>query len=132
VPDGIAETSKRRNHETTKPLAGQEGRPRLRWLFAAVVLLAGGCQEFVHMGQVSDQLSASSVNAVTIEQQQVDGSWKYLGETDGNGRWWIMKNEIKAGRRIRLTKPGYQPKLMSDTDFLQQHNLTMLPEESPF
>lgn len=88
---------------------------------------ATGCQELVHMGQISDRQSAWSVNDVLIEQQQTDGSWKQLGRTDGNGRWWIIKDRFSGGGKVRLSKPGYFSITMPEAEFLQQNNLLMIP-----
>ena len=89
-----------------------------------------GCQELVHMGQVSDREGAFSIGGVKIEQIQSDGSWKYLGTTDGNGRWWILKEKMKGGGKIRLSKQGYHSVIMSDAEFLQQVNLVLMPTGS--
>lgn len=96
-------------------------------LLGALVLLSG-CGELVHMGQISDRESAFAVNGVEIEQQQPDGSWKELGTTDGRGRWWILKDQIKPGRPVRLKKRGYRTEVMSDSEFMQQNNMIMMPE----
>ena len=77
--------------------------------------LVGGCQELVHMGQISDRESSWRVIGAMIEQQQADGSWKTLGETDGGGRWWIMKDQIRGGGRIRISKPGYYTRTMGES-----------------
>ena len=79
------------------------------------------------MGQVSDREGAFSVGGVKIEQMQSDGSWYQLGITDGNGRWWIIKDKMQGGGKIRLSKPGYYPIVMSDAEFIQQVNLVMTP-----
>jgi hypothetical protein len=89
-----------------------------------------GCQELVHMGQVSDREGAFSVGGVKIEQMQSDGSWYQLGITDGNGRWWIIKDKMQGGGKIRLSKPGYYPIVMSDSEFIQQVNLVLTPTGS--
>jgi hypothetical protein len=89
--------------------------------------LLNGCQELVHMGQISDRDSSGSVPGVLIEQQQSDGTWKNLGETDGGGRWWIMKNKVHGGGRIRITKPGYYSRTMREAEFLQENNILMVP-----
>jgi hypothetical protein len=86
-----------------------------------------GCQEMVHMGQVSDREAGFAVNNVIIEQQQPGGQWKSLGHTDGNGRWWVMKDFIKGGGRIKLSKPGYHTKVISESEFLQEMNIVLLP-----
>jgi len=81
------------------------------------------------MGQLSDQEAAFSIGNAKIEQQQEDGSWKLLGNTDGNGRWWIMKKEVRSGGRIRITKPGYHPLHLQESKFLQEYNLLMIPSD---
>jgi hypothetical protein len=91
------------------------------------MLLLGGCKEFVHMGQISDRQSAWSISGVLIEQQQVDGSWKQLNRSDGNGKWWILKDNIHGGGKIRLSKSGYYSVTMPEAEFLQQSNLLMIP-----
>jgi len=93
----------------------------------AVLCFCSGCQELVHMGQISDQESSWSIGGATIEQQQPDGAWKRLGETDGNGRWWIMKKDLQSGGRIRVMKPGYYPRVLPESDFMQEHNILMIP-----
>lgn len=98
-------------------------------LILVLAFLPAGCQELVHMGQISDGESAFSIRDARIEQQQEDRSWKRLGETDGNGKWWIFKDKIRSGGRIRITKPGYYPLTMRDGEFLQQANLLMIPSE---
>lgn len=82
------------------------------------------------MGQISDREGAFSINNVRIEQSQPDGSWKQLGSSDGNGRWWIIKEKLKGGGNVRLSKPGYYPVVMSEAEFLQQVNVLMTPTES--
>ncbi len=99
-------------------------------LFALVLVPLGGCQEFVHMGQVSDGVSSWSVGDAKIEQKQDDGTWKALGSTDGNGRWWILKEDIRGGGPIRISKPGYRTKMLSEADFLNNPNILMIPDES--
>jgi len=81
------------------------------------------------MGQISDREGGFAVNDVRIEQQQPDGSWKVLDKTDGNGRWWIMKDEISGGGRIRIAKNGYITRVMREAEFLQEHNL-VIPADS--
>jgi len=82
------------------------------------------------MGQISDREGAFSINNVKIEQQQTNGSWKHLGDTDGNGRWWIIKEWIKGGGQVRLSKPGYYAITMSESEFLQQVNIVMMSSGS--
>ncbi len=94
--------------------------------WAGIVLL-GGCQELVHMGQISDREAAFAVGNARIDQQQPDGTWKNLGTTDGNGKWWIMKEKVKSGGRIRISKPGYFPVYLTDSQFLQEVNIMMIP-----
>lgn len=79
------------------------------------------------MGQISDREGGFAVNNVLIEQQQPGGQWKKLGNTDGNGRWWIIKDTVSGGGKIRLSKPGYHTQLMSESEFLQQMNIVMVP-----
>ncbi len=97
-------------------------------VLAGIVLIVplGACQELVHMGQLSDRESAFAISNAIIRQQQEDGSWKSLGKTDGNGRWWIMKDEIAAGGMIWISKPGYHPLSMYESDFLQENSLLMI------
>jgi hypothetical protein len=96
---------------------------------AWVMLLAflGGCQELVHMGQISDRESSWGIPGATIEQQQADGSWRTLGETDGGGRWWILKDKIRGGGRVRVSKAGYYARTMRESEFLQENNIVLLP-----
>jgi hypothetical protein len=96
-------------------------------LVAASVLT--GCTEFVHMGQISDGEMAHSVEGVRIEQQQSDGQWRHLGDTDGAGKWWIMKDKIKGGGRVRLSKSGYYTQTLSENEFLQGANFVIVPAE---
>src|SRR5262245_36172772 len=94
------------------------------------IWLATGCNEFVHMGRINDREYASAVGGVKIEQQQDDGSWRRLGETDGSGKWWIMRSDYKGGGRIRLSKQGYGTQIMSDNEFMQASSLMMVPTRS--
>ena len=94
------------------------------------VLLQFNCSEFTHMGRISDREYASPVAGVKIEQQNEDGTWRKIGETDGAGKWWIMKNEYKGGGRVRLSKVGYGTQVMSDNEFLQASSLLMVPESA--
>ncbi len=96
-------------------------------ILLAAVIFVPACQEWVHMGQISDREGAFSINNVRFEQQQSDGTWKYLGNTDGNGRWWIMKEKIKGGGGIRLSKNGYYTITMGESEFLQQYNIVLAP-----
>ena len=98
----------------------------LTLLFGSL-LASPGCQELVHMGQISDRESAFAINDARIEQQTEDGGWKLLGKTDGGGRWWIMKQKVKGGGAIRITKPGYYSVRMGESEFLQSMNLIMIP-----
>jgi hypothetical protein len=79
------------------------------------------------MGQVSDREASWAVGGALIEQQRSDGTWKEIGETDGGGRWWILKDRIKGGGRIRITKPGYFPRTMAEAEFMQETNIMMIP-----
>jgi len=101
------------------------------FLFCALLLVgSSGCQELVHMGQVSDRDGGFCVGGVKVEQLQSDGSWAQLGVTDGNGRWWILKEKMKGGGKIRMSKSGYYPIVMSESEFLQQFNLLLTPTDS--
>ena len=82
------------------------------------------------MGQVSDRDGAFSVGGVRIDQLQPDGSWHQLGITDGNGRWWILKEKMEGGGKIRMSKPGYYPIVMTEAEFIQQANLVMTPTDA--
>jgi len=99
-------------------------------VLVAMPVLLCGCQELVYMGQLSDRESSWSINRADIEQQQSDGEWKVIGTTDGNGRWWIMKEDIQGGGRVRIIKPGYYPLIMSESEFLNEPNLLMIPSSS--
>ena len=90
--------------------------------------MLGGCSEFTHMGRMSDREYSTPVAGVKIEQQQEDGSWKNLGETDGSGKWFIMKSQYKGGGRIRLSKKGYGTQIMSDNEFMQASSMMMAPD----
>jgi hypothetical protein len=92
-----------------------------------LIVLGGGCQELVHMGQISDRESTGSICGAAIEQQQPDGTWKRLGETDGNGKWWILKDKVKGGGKIRISKPGYYPVLLHENEFMQESNILLVP-----
>jgi hypothetical protein len=104
-------------------------------LHGAIILMAGitttvglvGCMEFSHFGQVSDREGAFAVNDVKIEQQEAGGRWRTIGETDGKGKWNILKMQIKGGGRIRMSKPGYQTLILNESEFLQQDNIVMSP-----
>ena len=62
-----------------------------------------------------------------IEQQAPDGNWRTLGHTDGNGKWWILKDKIKGGGRIRLSKTGYYTLVLGENEFLQGSSFLMVP-----
>ena len=79
------------------------------------------------MGQISDREFAHAVEGVKIEQQKDDGDWRKLGETDGSGKWWILKGAIKGGGRIRLSKPGYFTQTLGENEFLQGNSFIMVP-----
>jgi len=79
------------------------------------------------MGRMSDREYSSPVTGVKIEQQQEDGSWKNLGETDGTGKWFILRSQYKGGGRIRLSKKGYGTQIMSDNEFMQASSMLMEP-----
>ena len=96
-------------------------------LCALFAVLLGGCAEFAHMGRMADREYSSAVAGVQIDQQQEDGSWKNLGETDGSGKWFILKSQYKGGGRIRLSKKGYGTQIMSDNEFMQASSLLMAP-----
>lgn len=108
------------------------GKPRRRPLGLAILpwILLPGCAELVHEGQVSDREMATTVNDVRIEQQLAEGGWKLLGHTDGRGRWWILKDKISGAGKIRLSKPGYHPVILSESEFLQSTNLLILPDDA--
>ena len=108
-------------------LAGRSGRSFSWWviLLAAMPWLSAGCTEFSHFGQISDRESTWAVYGVQIAQQQPDGHWKRIGQTDGTGRWNIFKSLITGGGNIRLSKPGYRTLIMSESDFLQQNLILM-------
>jgi len=79
------------------------------------------------MGQISDREASWAISGALIEQQKSDGTWREIGETDGGGRWWIMKDRIKGGGRIRITKPGYFPRTLAEAEFMQETNIMMIP-----
>ncbi len=98
-------------------------------LLSACVLFSG-CVEFAHFGQVMDRESSGSVNDVKIEQQRQGGGWETLGHTDGKGRWNILKYKISGGGRVRLSKRGYRTVIMPESDFLQQNNILLMPDQT--
>ncbi len=104
-------------------------KSRLLLVFAATVLTVtvSGCVEFSHFGQVSDRESSSSIAGVSVEQQQSDGSWKHVGDSDGKGRFNIFRDKIKSGGNVRLSKTGYSTVIMAEQEFLQQTNVLMTP-----
>jgi hypothetical protein len=100
--------------------------------FFMFIPLFSGCTEFSHFGQISDRQGTFPVNDVTISQQQNDGTWKRIGNSDGNGKWNILKGKIEGGGRVKLTKPGYHMLNMSEAEFLQQHNILMESSEESY
>lgn len=103
-------------------------RIRARRFSALLVLVAvGGCTEFSHFGQVSDRQTSSSVNNVRIEQKEPNGNWRLIGHTDGKGAWNIFKHEIHGNGQIRLSKPGYRPLIMEESEFLSQNVILLSP-----
>lgn len=107
------------------------GHERRRWavllacMAPAFHLSSSGCTEFSHFGQISDRESTRAIYGVVISQHQADGAWKRVGQTDGTGRWNIFKSRISGGGDIRLSKPGYQTRMMLESTFLQEHNILM-------
>lgn len=99
--------------------------------FAGLVSFTG-CTEFSHFGQVSDRQGTFPVNDVVISQQQNDGSWKRIGNTDGKGKWNILKAQISGGGRVRMEKQGYHTLTMSESEFLQQNNILMQASDTSF
>lgn len=96
--------------------------------FAATLLVgAAGCSEFSHFGQISNRQTSAPVNDVRIEQRQPDGRWKSIGRTDGKGAWNIFKHEIHGSGLIRLSKPGFAPMVMEESDFLSQNVILLQP-----
>lgn len=124
--------SERRSTEPREGAAVFAAKSRLiaAALCGLTALLTCGCTELVHMGQISDREASWSVGGAVIEQQQPDGGWKRLGETDGGGRWWIMKDSIRGGGRIRITKPGYFTKYLRESEFMQENNVLMTPSDA--
>jgi hypothetical protein len=103
--------------------------PKLLLGFAGCcIALSGGCSEFVLEGIVSDRHSGRPIPGVQIDQNRAE-SWKNLGETDGKGRYWIMKSDVKGGGRVRLSKPGYHFTEMREGDFLTGQSFLLIPKE---
>jgi len=105
------------------------GHKRRAILLAGVVLLLNsfpsGCTEFSHFGQITDRESTQAIHGVIISQQQADGTWKRVGQTDGTGRWNIFKSQISGGGDVRLRKRGYRTQTMLESTFLQEHLVLM-------
>jgi hypothetical protein len=120
------------NHEFVR--VDRLNRLIARRFFPFTVLLFSclftGCQELVHMGQISDRESGFSIGDVLVEQQQSGGTWKQLGHSDGNGRWWILKDKMHGGGKIRLSKPGYHNMVIPESEFLQQSNIVLIPSDA--
>ncbi len=95
----------------------------------AVTIGCVGCSELVHEGIVSDRETSRPIPGVRIDQNRARG-WKDLGETDGKGRYWILKSEIRGGGRIRLSKAGYYATTLSEAEFLGGQSFLMIPGES--
>jgi hypothetical protein len=108
-------------------MARQAYRLTMAALSFGLFFVLPGCSELVHEGQISDRESAFCIGDVRIEQQSEDGGWRLLCKTDGNGRWWILKDSIKGGGTIRISKTGYYPIMQSENEFLQSINLLMIP-----
>jgi len=96
-------------------------------LLLGMLAVLSGCSELVHEGQISDREGGFAVNDASIEQRGPEGNWRLLDKTDGHGRWWIMKERIKGGGAVRISKPGYFPLALSESEFLQSANLVMSP-----
>jgi hypothetical protein len=94
----------------------------------ALAILTSGCAEFAHMGRMNDREYSTPVAGVKVEQQQEDGSWKFIGETDGSGKWFILKSKYKGGGNIRLSKKGYGTQVMADNEFMQASSMLMAPD----
>lgn len=105
---------------------------RIPGILASIVVASAflswpGCVEFSHFGQINNRETSASVNGVTIEQQQDGGDWKVIGRTDGKGAWNIFKAKIQPGKRVRLSKPGYETMVMEESDFLSQNVIMLTP-----
>lgn len=105
-----------------RPRAGRATRLALLTL----ALAAPGCSELVHEGVISDRETSRPIPTARIEQMR-GGEWRELGETDGRGRWWIMKHDIKGGGRIKLSKPGYYADTLPESEFLGGQSFLLVP-----
>lgn len=105
-----------------------------RFVVVCLVLatgLAGGCSEFVLEGIVSDRETARPISDVSISQRCAE-TWKELGETDGRGRYWILKTDVRGGGKIRLAKPGYRPTELLESEFMTGQSFILVPtSEAP-
>ncbi len=99
-------------------------------LVAIVALFATGCSELVLEGIISDREYARPLPYVQISQRH-SGSWKTLGETDGRGRYWIMKDTVKGGGRVRFSKEGYHPAEVTEGEFLTGQSFILVPSTTP-
>lgn len=108
-------------------MSGLKGATAL--FVAGALSLAPGCTEFSHFGQVSNRMTSAPVNDVKMEQQKSDGKWKTIGYSDGKGAWNILKMQVSGGGPVRLTKPGYAPLVMDESEFLSQNVILLTPTE---
>jgi len=99
-------------------------------LLAVLGLFATGCSELVLEGIISDRETARPLPFVEISQRH-SGSWKSLGETDGRGRYWIIKETVKGGGRIRFTKESYHPAEVTEGEFLTGQSFILVPSNTP-
>jgi len=99
-------------------------------LVAVFAVLASGCSEFVLEGIISDRETARPLPFVEITQRN-KGSWKDLGQTDGRGRYWIMKENVKGGGRVRFSKEGYHPAEVTEGEFLTGQSFLLVPSNEP-
>lgn len=95
-------------------------------LTAATLGMLSGCSEFVLEGIISDRETARPLPFVKIDQEKGDG-WKHVGDTDGRGRYWIMKDRVGGGGVMRFSKNGYLPTKVTEGDFLTGQSFLLTP-----
>lgn len=100
-----------------------------RATFLAAAMMLCGCSELVLEGIVSDRENGRPLPSVQIDQKRAE-QWRSLGETDGKGRYWIMKHGVHGGGPVRLAKQGYHSTEIKEGDFLTGQSFLLIPSET--
>ncbi|MEE8170983.1 MAG: carboxypeptidase-like regulatory domain-containing protein [Phycisphaerae bacterium] len=102
------------------------------WVALIALLTAGGCAEVLSDGHISDRETGGTIANVEIEALTPGGRWKPVDTTDRRGYFWILKMWVPSGSTIRLSRPGYFPREMSESEFLRSKSHLMTPTGAAF